>query len=80
MPPSIGDHSIEPMLLDALTDRTTIVALAILGAIIAMAGGMLGRKRTGHAEKLARLTLWAGYAISLASVALFIIAGFLSNR
>jgi hypothetical protein len=30
-------------------------------------------------EKLARLTLWPGYAISLASVALFIIAGFLSN-
>jgi hypothetical protein len=67
-------------LLDALTDRTTIVALAILGAIIAMAGGMLGRKRANHAGKLARLTLWAGYAISFTSIALFIIAGFLSNR
>jgi hypothetical protein len=67
-------------LLDALIDRTTIVALAILGAIVATAGGMLGGRRAGHAAKIARLTLWAGYAISFTSIALFIIAGFLSNR
>jgi hypothetical protein len=54
--------------------------LAILGAIVATAGGMLGGRRGGHAAKIARLTLWAGYAISFTSIALFIIAGSLSNR
>jgi hypothetical protein len=67
-------------LLNALTDRGLVIALAILGAIIATAGAVLGNKSTGHAAKLRRVMMWTGYSISFASVVLFIVAGFLSGR
>ena len=56
-----------------------IVALAILGAVIATIGGILGG-RSANPSKLARTLLWTGYAVSGVSVILFIVAGFLSNR
>jgi hypothetical protein len=66
--------------LNALTDRTVVITLAILGAIIATAGGVLGNKRIGYAAILGRVMMWTGYTISFASVVLFIVAGFLSGR
>jgi hypothetical protein len=67
-------------LLNALTDRAVVVTLAILGAAIATAGGLLGNNRRGYASKLGRVMMWTGYTISFASVATFIVAGFLSGR
>jgi len=67
-------------LFNALTDRALVIALAILGAIIATAGTVVGNKGTGHAAKLRRAMMWTGYSISFGSVVLFIVAGFLSGR
>jgi hypothetical protein len=67
-------------MLNALADRNVIVALAIAGAIIATVGSLLGHKRSGLAARRARAIVWAGYAVSGVSVALFIVAGFLSSR
>lgn len=67
-------------LLDSLTNRTVVVALAILGAVIATIGGMLRGRQADNAAKFGRLLLWTGYAVSLVSVALFVIAGFLPGR
>jgi len=65
--------------MELLADRTTIIALAIVGACLATAGSLWrGRSRTG--ARLARVVLWAGYLVSFTSVALFIAAGFLSGR
>jgi hypothetical protein len=63
--------------MELLTDRTTIIALAIVGACLATAGSVW-RRRTS--ARLAHLVLWAGYLVSLTSVALFVAAGFLSDR
>jgi hypothetical protein len=65
--------------MELLTDRTTIVALAIVGACLATAGS-LWRSRSGKSARVAHLIVWAGYLVSLASVALFVAAGFLSDR
>lgn len=67
-------------LLNTETGRRIIIALAVLGAAMAMVGGMLGRRRTKGTARLALLVLWSGYALSSASVVLFVIAGFLSGR
>jgi hypothetical protein len=67
-------------LFNALTDRALVIALAILGAIIATAGAVVGNKGAGHAARLRRVMMWTGYTISFASVVLFIVAGFLSGR
>lgn len=64
---------------EILTERSLIVALAILGAVVATAGSMLGRRGASSA-KLARALVRSGYIISFASVALFIVAGFLKGR
>jgi hypothetical protein len=65
--------------MELLTDRTMIIALAIVGACLATAGS-LWRSRSRSTARLAHLMVWVGYLVSLASVALFIAAGFLSNR
>jgi hypothetical protein len=65
--------------MDLLTDRTMIIALAIAGACLATAGSVL-RSRGRNTARLAHLMVWVGYLVSLASVALFVAAGFLSNR
>ena len=65
--------------MELLTDRTMIIALAIAGACLATAGSVL-RSLGRNTARLAHLMVWVGYLVSLASVALFVAAGFLSNR
>ncbi|MGA7485832.1 MAG: hypothetical protein WBW74_02670 [Xanthobacteraceae bacterium] len=65
--------------METLTDRTMIIALAIAGACLVTAGS-LWRSRSRNAARLAQVVVWAGYIVSLASVTLFIAAGFLSGR
>ena len=65
--------------MDFLTDRTLIIALAIVGACLATAGSMW-RSRSRNTARWGNVILWAGYLVSLASVILFITAGFLSDR
>jgi hypothetical protein len=67
-------------LIGALTDRKVIVTLAVLGAIMAAAGSFFRVGRTNAIARFARMMMWTGYAISFASVLLFIVAGFASNR
>jgi hypothetical protein len=66
--------------MEFFTDRTIIIALAIVGACLATAGSLLARGHGGGSPVLARLILWIGYLVTLASVVLFIVAGFLSDR
>jgi hypothetical protein len=56
------------------------VALAILGATVAVLGGILKTRFTGSMARLGQLLIWAGYAISGISVVLFIAAGFTSSN
>src|SRR5262249_57279788 len=65
--------------MELLTDRTTIIALAIAGGCLATAGSLL-RSRSRNTARLAHLMVWVGYLVSLASMSLFVAAGFLSNR
>jgi hypothetical protein len=65
--------------MELLTDSTIIIALAIVGACLATAG-CVWRGRSRKSARWAHLMLWAGYLVSLASVALFVAAGFLSDR
>jgi hypothetical protein len=65
--------------MELLTDRTMIIALAIAGACLATAGSLL-RSRSRNTARWAHLMVWAGYLVSLASVALFVATGFLSKR
>lgn len=67
-------------LIGALTDQVVIVTLAVLGAIMATGGAVFGARRTSAMVRFGRMMMWTGYAISLASVVLFIVAGFSSNR
>ena len=62
-------------LLPYLTARPLIVALAIIGAVAVSAGSLLGQ-RGAVSTSFARILVRGGYAISLASVGLFIVAGF----
>ena len=66
--------------LGFLLDRSVIVALAFIGAAIAMLGSLLLHRTSGRYRRAGRLLLWSGYAVTGASVLLFIIAGFMSNR
>jgi drug/metabolite transporter (DMT)-like permease len=66
--------------MEFLTDRTIIIALAIVGACLATAGSLFTRGHGRRTPRLARLTLWIGYLVSLASVILFVVAGFLPSR
>lgn len=53
-----------------------IVALAIVGALIAVAGSVIGARATEGAARLGKRMLWTGYAVSGVSVVLFIVTGF----
>ena len=64
-------------ILDLLTSRPAIVTLAIIGGLIAMFGSYLLRDGSTTPEPRAKLVLRSGYAITWASVAAFIVAGFL---
>jgi hypothetical protein len=65
--------------MDFLTDRTLIIALAIVGACLATAGSVW-RSRGRSTARWGNVMLWAGYLVTLASVILFVAAGFLSDR
>lgn len=65
-------------LLQALTDHTLIVVLAIAGGVLATVGSVLGQRQAVGA-RLAQVMLRSGYTVSLVSVGLFIIAGFLKG-
>jgi hypothetical protein len=65
--------------MELFTDRAIIIVLAIAGACLAAAGSLFTHGHGGRASGLARLTLWIGYLVSLASVVLFVVAGFLSG-
>lgn len=65
--------------LDFLLQREVVIGLAITGAIIATIGGYLQRKNSTDNPNTARFITRTGYAISWASVAIFIAVGFLSG-
>ncbi len=65
-----------PDFIDSLLQRHVVIALAIIGALLATAGSYLTRKQKLLAPRAARLILHVGYGLSWASVAIFIIIGF----
>jgi len=65
--------------LSLLLQREVIIALAIIGAVIATVGSMLVRTTSTSNPKIARLVLRMGYALTWASVGLFVAAGFVSG-
>ncbi|NNE22175.1 MAG: hypothetical protein HKN11_06150 [Rhizobiales bacterium] len=65
--------------LSFVTARSTIISIAILGAIVSLIGGYLTRRPTKVSPKTAKLVLRGGYAISWTSVAAFIVAGFMAD-
>lgn len=69
-------------LVSIVTQRWLVVGLAILGAILVMAAsGLASRRDPGHPPPAgARLLSNLGYGLTFASIALFIVAGFLSGR
>ena len=64
-------------LLALIAGRPVVIALAVVGAIMATLGSYLGRHPGRLGERGARFVLHLGYGLSGASVALFIVAGFL---
>lgn len=67
-------------LIGMLTQRPVIITLAIGGALIATAGSIILHSRRDNPPTWARQVMRIGYAITWASVGLFIVAGFLSSR
>ena len=63
-------------ILVPLLQRNVIIALALVGAIIATSGSFLMKKESLTKPRLARFLLKSGYVITWSSVALFIAAGF----
>ncbi|MEE2698066.1 MAG: hypothetical protein VX923_00030 [Pseudomonadota bacterium] len=62
--------------LVSLLERNVIIALALVGAIMATSGSFLMKKKSLINPGLARFLLKSGYVITWSSVALFIAAGF----
>lgn len=60
--------------LDLLTRRAVVVALALAGAALATAG-TLARSRAAK-PRWAEALVYAGYGLTGASILLFIVAGF----
>lgn len=67
-------------LLAFLTQRPVIVGLAILGALMVMAASLFGGRDAANPDRRALLLSKTGYAVTFASIALFIVAGFMSGR
>lgn len=59
-----------------ILQRNTIITLAIIGAVIATSGSYMLKKEFTTKPKVARFIMRSGYAITWASIALFIAAGF----
>ena len=66
-------------LLDSFLQRSVIISLAVVGAIIATLGSYLMRKSSGANRRFARILVRTGYGIAWLSVAIFIVAGFRSG-
>lgn len=65
-----------------LLEKDTIIVLAVTGAIIATVGSFLvnwGQKNNLVNIKLARFILRTGYAITWASILIFIVVGFIGS-
>ena len=67
-------------LLIVLTQRPVIVGLAITGAMLVMASGLIGGKDATTSDRRATVLSKTGYAVTFISIGLFIVAGFLSGR
>ncbi len=65
--------------LAPLLQRNIIIALAVIGAVIATAGSILLKKESRIEPKVARFIMKSGYVITWLSIALFITAGFFGN-
>ena len=62
--------------LEIMIQRPVVIATAIAGAIVATTGSFMLARPGRFKQRWSRLTLRLGYAVSGASVVLFIIAGF----
>lgn len=67
-------------LLTLITQRPMIIALALVGAVIATVGNLFLRRSTKVRPRTAKFITRFGYGISWASVALFIAAGFFGSK
>ncbi len=75
--------------LTYLSQRSIVVALAIIGALLVTAGSLLakrgtpGRQPASTPEKSPRVLSHSltvlGYVLTITSIVLFIVAGFVSN-
>lgn len=76
--------------LIAISQREIVIALAIIGALLVTAGSLVAKPRGRNKpvpspasedgqDTLARRLTRVGYAVTMVSVALFIIAGFVSD-
>lgn len=59
--------------------RQTVIVLAVLGAIVTMIGSAIARGKDQGASR-ARLVIYTGYTITVASVLAFITAGYISGQ
>lgn len=74
-------------MIDALifmSQRPVVITLAVLGALLVTAGALAqkpkaARSISAHQRPIARRLTTSGYAITFASILLFIIAGFVSD-
>lgn len=67
-------------LFKSLLQREVFIGCAIAGAIVATIGSYMLNRQSGVNPRMSRFILRTGYAITWASVAIFIAAGFMSNR
>ncbi len=63
-------------LLDAVLQRSVVIAFAIIGAIIATVGSVLLRERSRFNPRAGRFVLRLGYALAWISIGIFVVIGF----
>ena len=66
--------------LSFLIQSEVIITTAIVGAAITVVGTVITGRKAGSSPRLARGIVRFGYAVTFASIALFIVAGFASGR
>lgn len=67
-------------LFKSLLQREIFIGFAIAGAVVATIGSYMLNRPSGVNPRMSRFILRTGYAITWTSVAIFIAAGFMSNR
>lgn len=67
-------------LLTVLTQKAVIVGLAIAGAALVMASELFGGTKAAAPDRRAMALSKVGYGVTFVSIALFIVAGFISGR